>query len=234
MQFIVHREIFERFPGLNLPFAVAHSIDNQAGRPQVEEDWRKIWADAAAKATAYGNAQSHPHVQPWRERFREQGVSGKQFPSSIEALLRRALKSNDPFHINPLVDFYNTISLRYIVPAGGFDLNQVHGPLELRLSRSGDTFMALDQDVPEEVPPGEVAYADRETILTRHFVWRQARTGLIAPSTQSVFLVSEVLGELGREVAEKVLNDFRAGLQAYFDVTPHAFLVDEQHSTISW
>src|SRR2546426_163280 len=147
MQFIVHPEIFERFPGLSVAVTVAQGINNQAEQPRVEERWQETWADAAAKAAAYGNAQSHPHVQPWRERFREQGISGKQFPSSIEALLRRALKSNDPFHINPLVDFYNTISLRYIAPAGGFDLDQVDGPLELRLSRSGDTFMALDEDV---------------------------------------------------------------------------------------
>lgn len=234
MQFNVHPEIFDRFPGLNLPVAVAHGIGNQAGRPQLEEDWRKTWADAAAKAAVYGNTQSHPHVQPWRERFREQGVSGKQFPSSIEALLRRALKNNDPFHINPLVDFYNTISLRYIVPAGGFDLDQIHGPLELRLSRGGDTFMALDEDGSQAVPPGEVAYADGQTILTRHFVWRQAKTALITQSTRSVFLVSEVLGELGSEVAEKVLNDLSTGLQAYFDVTTEAFMVDERHPTISW
>ena len=173
-------------------------------------------------------------MQPWRERFREQGISGKQFPSSIEALLRRALKSNDPFHINLLVDFYNTISLRYIVPAGGFDLDQVHGPMELRLSQSGDTFIALDEDVPEAVSPGEVAYADGQTILTRHFVWRQARTALITQSTRSVFLVSEVLGELGSGVAEKVLNDLSAGLQTYFDVMPSAFLLDERHPTLSW
>lgn len=233
MQFIVHPEIFERFPGLSLPVVVAQGIDNQAGRPQVEELWQESWAHAAQGAV-YGNAQSHPHVQPWRERFRAQGVSGKQFPSSIEALLRRALKGNAPIHINPLVDFYNTISLRYIVPAGGFDIDQIHGPLELRLSRSGDMFMALDEHMPEAVPPGEVAYANGETILTRHFVWRQAKTALITQSTRSVFLVSEVLGELGRGVAEKVLNDFRAGLQAYFGVTPGSFLVDEQHPTISW
>ena len=84
------------------------------------------------------------------------------------------------------------------------------------------------------MPPGEVAYADGQTILTRHFVWRQAKTALITQSTRSVFLVSEVLGELGNGVAENVLNDLSAGLQVYFDVTPEAFLVDERHPTISW
>jgi DNA/RNA-binding domain of Phe-tRNA-synthetase-like protein len=233
MQFNVHPEIFERFAGLNLAVVVAHGIDNEAEQPGVEEKWRKVWAEAE-KAAVYGNAQSHPGVKPWREHFTAMGVSGKQFPSSIEAVLRRALKGGEPFQINPLVDFYNTVSLEHVVPAGGFDLAQIEGPLELRLSRSGDTFMALDEDKPQAVPAGEVAYADGQTILTRHFVWRQASTALIVPATRSVVLVSEVLGELGREVAEQVQSALHGGLETYFHARPISFIVDAHNSTISW
>lgn len=233
MQFIVHPEIFERFPGMRLPVVVAHNLDNQADQPEIGASWQAAWTDAA-KAAVYGNAQSHPHVQPWREHFRAQGISGKEFPSSIEAVLRRALKNSTPFHINALVDFYNTISLRHIVPVGAFDLDQLHGPLELRLTRSGDTFVALDEDTPQAVPVGEVAYANGQTILTRHFVWRQSKVGLITPSTRSVFLVSEVLGELGSEIADQVLNELSSGLQTYFALPSSAFLVNEQQPAISF
>ena len=133
-------------------------------------------------------------MRPWRERFQAIGISSKEFPTSIEALLRRALKGSEPRSINPLVDFCNcfdTISLRHCVPAGAFDLAQVPGPLELRLTRPGDTFLALDAGTPLDVPPGEVAYATGQTILTRHFVWRQSRAGLIEPATRNVFLVAE-------------------------------------------
>ncbi len=76
------------------------------------------------------------------------GVSSKKFPSAIEVLLRRALKDDKPFHINALVDFYHTVSLQYVVPVGGFDLNTLHAPLEARLTRDGDLFQALDDDLP--------------------------------------------------------------------------------------
>jgi len=234
MQFLVHPEIFNRFPSIRLAVAVVHGIDNSTDYPQITARWQEVWTETARVAVVYGNAQSHPHVKPWRERFQAQGVSGKQFPSSIEAVLRRALKGNAAFAINPLVDFYNTVSLQYIVPAGGFDLAQLHGPLELRLTRSGDMFIALDEDTAQEVPTGEVAYAVGNTILIRHFVWRQSKIGLITQATQSVFLVSEVLGELGSEVAAQVLAALSDGLEQYFGVTPTTFLVDEQQSTISW
>ncbi len=233
MEFIVHPEIFERFPGIHLPVVIVQGIHNEVERPEVEERWQAAWKEAA-KATSYGNAQSHPAVQPWRERFKAMGVSGKQFPSSIESLLRRALKGDDPFFINPLVDFYNTISLQYVVPAGGFDLYELYGPIELRLTRPGDTFMALDEDSAQEVPPGEVAYANGNNILTRHFVWRQAKTGLITASTSSVFLVAEVLGELGRDVAENVLAALQNGLERYFNIKTHGFLVHAGNPRIEW
>lgn len=236
MQFLVEPAIFERFPGLMLPVAVADGIENQTARPSIAALWQEVWTWAEQEGKPYGNAQSHPRIRPWRERFTAMGVSGKEFPCSAEALLRRALKGGEPFSINPLVDWYNTISLRYSVPAGGFDLAQVEGAgaLELRLSRPGDQFLALDADEPLDVPPGEVSYAAGQTILTRHFVWRQARRGLIEPATQGVFLISEVLGEVGREVAEAVLAAFRDGLREHFGVAAQAFLVDAQHRSIEW
>ncbi len=98
------------------------------------------------------------------------GVSGRRFPSSIEALLRRAFKGGEPPRINPLVDFHNSVSLRHVVPAGGFDLEDIDGPLELRLTRQKDTFQPLDGSSEVGVEPGEVAYACGNEILTRYFI----------------------------------------------------------------
>jgi DNA/RNA-binding domain of Phe-tRNA-synthetase-like protein len=233
VQFTIRPEVFERFPNMRVAVVVAQGIDNQADKPQIEAEWREAWA-GAAEAAVYGNAQSHPRVQPWRGRFRAMGVSGKEFPSSIEAVLKRALKGGEPFRINPLVDFYNAVSLRHYVPAGGFDLDEISGPLELRVTRPGDHFTALDSEEPVDIPPGEVAYTDGPTVLTRHFVWRQARTGLITRHTRNVLLVSEVLGELGAEVAERVMYDLTEGVLRHFGVVPVPFLAHEQEPSLSW
>ena len=58
--------------------------------------------------------------------------------------------------------------------------------------------------------------------------------GLVTPATREVFLVSEVLGEVGREVAETVVADFKAGLQTYFGVGCQTFLLDEGRRMIEW
>lgn len=231
--FVVQPEVFARFPGLRVVGAVARGVENRGARETLAARWAAEWREASRHAT-HGNAQSHPRVKPWRERFTAMGVSGKQFPSSVEALLRRALKGGEPPRINALVDLYNAISLHHLVPAGGFDLGGLRGPLELRLTRGGDTFHALDAEAPEPVAPGEVAYADGSRILTRHFVWRQSREGLIEPATRDVVLVSEILGEVDGGVADAVLADLAEGLREHFGAEPRTFVVEEAAPVADW
>lgn len=233
--FTVEPAVFERIPNLRIAVAVAASgvLNNAAPHPAVEALWREAWREAAG-ASVYGNAQSHPRVKPWRDAFQRMGVSGKQFPSSVEALLRRALKGGAPFTINPLVDFYNAISLRHLVPAGAFDLDDLHDTLALRLSQPGDTFQALDDAAPFEVPAGEVSYAGGPTIITRHIVWRQSRAGLVTPATRRAILVSEVLTDLGPTAADDVAAAFQRGLRDYFDTPSDTDVITADHRGVSW
>lgn len=91
MEFSVEPDVFACLPGMRLAVVVAHDVDNRADRPAVAEAWARAWAAAATAVAPYGNVQSHPRVRAWRERFRPTGVSMRQFPTSIEALLRQLM-----------------------------------------------------------------------------------------------------------------------------------------------
>ena len=237
MRFVVSPKIFELYPGLKLPVVVAQGVEPTANSIRVEKLWREAWEEAGLLASTYANAQSHPRVAAWREAMAATGVSGRKYPSSVESLLRRAFKGGEPPRINPLVDFYNSISLRYVVPAGGFDLALLGDALELRLTREADTFRPLDSASAERVEPGEVAYASGNEILTRHFIWKQSHKGLLSESTRSVFLVSEVLGEVEESadgLAQAVLEDLCEGLRRHFGAEPVNFLVEQRFPAASW
>jgi DNA/RNA-binding domain of Phe-tRNA-synthetase-like protein len=237
VRFVVSPKIFELYPGLKLPVVVAQGLEPTANSIRVEKLWREAWEEAGLLASTYANAQSHPRVAAWREAMAATGVSGRKYPSSVESLLRRAFKGGEPPRINPLVDFYNSISLRYVVPAGGFDLALLGDALELRLTREADTFRPLDSASAERVEPKEVAYASGNEILTRHFVWKQSHKGLLSESTRSVFLVSEVLGEVEESadgLAQAVLEDLCEGLRRHFGAEPVNFLVEQRVPAASW
>ncbi len=223
MRVVVEPRIFEYFPGLHLAVAVARGVRNTPSEA-LERWWREAWREAGARDLP--NAQSHSYVNAWREHLRGAGVSGKKFPTSIEAMLRRALKGGEPFHINPLVDFYNALSLHHVVPAGAWDLDEVPEDLQLRFTRTGDHFTALDETDAVEVAEGEIAYASGPVVLTRHFMWRQARQALVRPETRNVFLISEIPGIAGRSVAEAMRRDMVNGLEEHFGVETKSALLD--------
>ena len=224
--------MFQRLPGMRVVVAVAAGLDAEAAEPAVARLLDEAWAEAGSLRDRYPNAQSHPNVAAWRERFKAMGVRSHDFPTSIEALLRRAMKGGPPPRIDPLVDAYNAISLRHVVPAGAFDLDALGDGLDLRLTVDGDTFTALDADGPSPVPAGEVAYATASTVLTRHIVWRQSREGLIAPATRRAVVISEILGALPDGLVGAVRADLEAVLSNAFRAEVLTGILDGEHPSM--
>ncbi len=232
MKFVIDPTIFSFFPGMHLVVALPEPLRNVDPEGKVSQYWKHAWETAGTLDLP--NAQSHPHVKQFREQFQGIGVSHKKFPTSIEALLRRALKGGECFTINPLVDFYNAISLNHVVAAGAFDLDPLEEDIELRLTRRGDHFAALDQEESMELEPGEVAYVSGNTVLTRHFMWRQAKTGLVQQQSSKIFLISEVPGIAGKEKAIRVEYDLKEGLQNLFGVCSQTFLLDSSQIVVEF
>ena len=232
-QFHTAPEIFTSFPGLRIAVVVTHDLDNTRARPAIAALWQAAWQHAGAEGLRYGNAQTHPKIAPWRERFKAMGVSPKEFPTSIEAMVPRASKGGEPFIINPAVDLYNAISLQNIVPAGAFDLATLPDDLEARLSRNGDSFWGLDVAEPVAVSAGETCYASDSTVVTRHFLWRRSRAGLVTTATRSAIFVAEVIVP-DTALTQKVLGDLRDGLYHYLGCTTISGIIDQATPMFRW
>lgn len=224
MEFISGKEIYASFPGMKIVVVFVPEINNSIDIPEVKEFWQAKWRQAGIEGLHYANAQSHPRIRPWRNYFKQMGFSGKKFPCSAEALLRRALKTDEPFYINPLVDFYNAISMQYMVPAGAFDLGKMNGPLEARLTREGDSFTSLDSPESLAVPAGETAYACGSNILSRHLVWRQSRLGLVRPETKTAVVLSEIPDIGDEQLAQTVKDAIVQGLEHFFKAPSRGFV----------
>src|SRR4030043_1141979 len=131
MHFSVQKELFDILPDLTIGVAVAKDVDNT--RPSKEIDDLLAQAVEEMKKNFIGDKpQEHPRIKPWRTAFSKLGISGSKFPSSVESMARRVLRG-DPFpKINPLVDLYNSLSLKFLVPMGGHDLRSEEHTSELQ------------------------------------------------------------------------------------------------------
>lgn len=158
----------------------------------------------------------HPHIASWREAYRTFGAKPKDYSSSIENLVRRVAKGYHLPHINLLVDIYNTISLRNIVPVGGEDLDQIQGDVHLTFATDHEAPVRLLGE-PEERPPkrGEVIYKDNLGAICRRWNWKEADRTKFTEATVNGFLVIEGLPPVDQLLLQQVLNDLVALVQSH-------------------
>jgi DNA/RNA-binding domain of Phe-tRNA-synthetase-like protein len=206
MRFSIQKELFDFLPDLTIGVVVAKSLDNTHPSPQIGDLLTQAIEDV--KRNFVGDkAQEHPKIKPWRTAFAKLGMSGSKFPSSIESMTRRILKG-DPFpRINPLVDLYNSLSLKYLVPMGGHDLDTLDGNIHLRFTEGGEPFIPMGGGEKGILPRGELVYCDEKEVLTRNWVWRQCEKDKTTEKTKNIFIPIDVLGEVGREFADKIIQE---------------------------
>jgi len=214
VRFSIQKELFDLFPGLTIGMVVAMGVDNSRHSQEIDDLLSQAIGEMKKNFVAE-KAQDHPRIKPWRNAFSKLGISGSKFPSSIESMARRILKG-DPFpKINPLVDLYNSLSLKYLVPMGGHDLDTLEGDLHLRFAEGWEPFTPMDGGEMVIVPKGELVYRDDRDVLTRNWVWRQCEKDKATEKTKNIFIPIDVLEEVGRQKAEEIILELQALVPRY-------------------
>jgi len=178
-------EMFRRFPGYVRGVVIAHELANGPSPPALVDMLREAEASVRARVRAEAVADE-PRIRSWREAYRAFGAKPAEFRSSIEAMARRALKSDPLPSINALVDIGNLVSLRHLLPAGAHAIDVLAGDIELRLATGTERFVAFGSTETEHPLPGEVVFAEGDTVLTRRWTWRQANHTLTLPQSRAV------------------------------------------------
>jgi len=95
--------------------------------------------------TKYGDGKSAevPGAADARSLYKAVGLDPTKTRPSNEALLRRALKGEPLYRINTLVDALNLSSLRFQLPFGLYDLDQVRPPILLRRGAAGESYEGI-------------------------------------------------------------------------------------------
>ena len=152
-------EIWQQYPHLKIGVLNAHNINNEGKGDEALQVLRKSEHDAKNRyaQTELGEVGK---LIDWREAFRSFGYKPSSTRCSAEALLRRAVKGKELPDISPIVNLYNHISLKYTLPAGADDLDQVEGQVRLTVAKGDESFVAMGGGEKEIAKAGEVIYRD--------------------------------------------------------------------------
>jgi DNA/RNA-binding domain of Phe-tRNA-synthetase-like protein len=119
-------------------------------------------------------------------------------------------------HINLLVDLYNMISLRQVVPIGGEDIDKIEGDVELTFATEDEAPVRLLGESEERPPrPGEVIYKDNNSAICRRWNWKQADRTKFTDQTSNGFLVIEGLPPVDRQLVEHAIDELSTLMQTY-------------------
>lgn len=207
MVFTIDEGLFSLFPALQVG-AVVCEIDNI----RYGEDGLEDAVDDLMVHFSFERPQDHPNIKAWREAFKKIGIAPTKYPSSIESLVRRALKGGPFPRFNPIIDLYNSIALKYLVPIGGHAISGIDGDIHLTFADGTETFVPMDMGELETVEKGEVIYRDDKDALTRRWLWKSSNKGRIESETIRAFLVVHVMPGLPEWLAEKVVKDLIDGI----------------------
>lgn len=225
----IEPKIFEQFPSLRVGVVVVEGADNGTHQPEIMKLLRAAEREADAR---YGGSVTGemPEIACWRRAYKAFGAN--DYRSSVEALLRRALKGDALPDINPLVNLYNALSLKYRIPFGGEDLDKVQGNIVLGYAQGYEPCVLIGETENRPPKPGEIVYKDDAGVLCRRWNWREAdRTKLGATTTRAI-LVCEDLWSGSDEVTNRACEEALALVRNYLGARGQVEVLSSLNRTI--
>jgi DNA/RNA-binding domain of Phe-tRNA-synthetase-like protein len=206
LHYSIADEVFQRFPGYLRGVVIAHEVSNCPSPDALVQMLRDAEASVRDRLSLERLADE-PRIRSWREAYRAFGAKPSEFRSSIEALARRALRSEPLPSINALVDIDTVVSLRHLIPVGGHAIDVLTGDIALRLASGQEQFTPFGSDQTEHPLPGEVVFAEGDTVLTRRWTWRQATHTLTLLTTRGTEFNVDGLPPVPRSEVDQACRD---------------------------
>lgn len=206
MKFKIDSKIFEMYPGYIDGVLVVKNVDNSGDAPELMALLRQVEKETR-ELPGIESVNDYPKIAAWREAHRKFGSSPKKHAPSVQSIFRRVYKGGELPHINKLVDIYNYLSLKYVVPAGGEDLDKCEGDIALTYAEGNEEFVELGDTENAPPEPGEVVYKDDRGVICRRFNWREADRTKMEEGTRNAVLVFECLAPMTREELEQAIKE---------------------------
>ena len=204
-KFIIENDFFKVFPEAKIGVIIAKGINNEASDDEKYKRLLRVSEKEVNKYLTDAQFSNNKVISIWRDAFKKFKTK-KGARSSIEAMLKRVSKGNKIGNINPLVDIYNSISLKYALPCGGEDINAFVGDMKLTKAIGDESFITYGSDKSEPPYENEIVYKDDAGAVCRCFNWRESVRTMLVEETENAFLCIENL-DSNRE------NDFKEALE---------------------
>ncbi len=228
-QIIIDQEIFDRFPDFKRGLIIVSDIKNA-----LFDDVISATLNGEIQQKVGLNLLDNEFVKPWDSVYLKLGSNPNKFPPSIKSLLKRVAKSGGFPFINSIVALFNYVSIKYLIPCGGDDVQKIEGNLRLGLSKGNEMFIPLGGESKETPDAGEVIYFDDKTlnVMCRRWNWRNGDFTKILDTTKRLVINIDGIAPVPRSVIESARDELAALLVDRCSAKVSTDLLDVNRKTI--
>jgi DNA/RNA-binding domain of Phe-tRNA-synthetase-like protein len=201
---IIDQEIFNKFPDFKRGIIIVNYIENASENKRIKRLLNKEIEEEIGK-----NLLEHEFVKAWDSVHLKFGSNPNQFPPSIKTLLKRIEKGGGLPFINSVVALFNYISIKYLIPCGGDDVDKIEGNLRLGFAKGDESFIPLGSEDKENPEVGEVIYFDDKTlnVMCRRWNWRNGDYTKITPETKKIIINIDGAGPVSQSLVEEARDE---------------------------
>ena len=130
-EFKVQQEVLDL--GVKIKGVRIYDIDNTVYSSTLD-DYIDVHVKRLLQNNSLESLKENQVIQRFYELHKEVGIPKRKNLPASENLLKNLLKKQEFHKINPLVDFYNLISMDTKLALGAHDLDKTEGNITLRLT----------------------------------------------------------------------------------------------------
>lgn len=231
-KFIIEDDFWNLFPNAKIGIVICRNIDNSINNESHLKEMLLSSEKECLNHLQDSEFSNNAVIKVWREAF-QKFKTKKGARSSIEALLKRIYNGNHLGNINPLVDIYNSASLKYALPCGGEDIDTFVGNIKLTQANGNEDFITLGSDKSEPPYEGEIIYKDELGAICRCWNWRESVRTMLTENTKHAFLCIESVDEKRTNSLYEALDYLKENVSSNLGGTCESFVLDVNNKEIN-
>lgn len=136
MQISIHESIRQVIPNCRLGYLTISDVIVRGTPPALSQEFAQLQQEVA-KVYNLEDLPKLPRVLAVRNMYKKLDFDPSRYRPASEALVRRVLQKKDLYYVNSAVDVNNYCSIKYLLPFGLYDLDQIAGDVIYRREQEG-------------------------------------------------------------------------------------------------
>lgn len=196
MDFYVEQRVLDL--GLKIKFVVINGVNNKRSSDYLSSHLNDLILEYKDF-----DLESDKILEGFHKIHEKGNISRRKNIPASENLIRLLKENNHIYHINSLVDIYNTISIESKLCLGCHDIDKTSGNVTLRFHNGSEAYNPIGDNSSHKVKLNEYSYIDdANDILCRLEVRQVLKTKVTEDSTNVFYIV-----EGNEQTSDDYLND---------------------------